>query len=356
MDWQQRSFRVGMGIIACAAVFRLLGGGAAAPVADFFTQPQTASFLLYLQTGRVVRTALDLSEPPPTEPPTQPPAEPPTEPPTESPTESPTEPPTEPSTQPPDTSYPAFSQEDASLVSISNRCGYDADIPALLLSELEWDLTGTEPAVLILHTHATESYTKADGEDYTESSGYRTLDEAYNMVSVGDHLAELLEKNGIHVIHDRTLHDYPSYNDAYDNARNSMEDYLSQYPTVRLVLDIHRDAASTANGQLRTQAQVDGKSSAQLMMVVGTDGTGLAHPNWPENMALAIKLTALLEKTWPGLTRPISFRAQRFNQDLSTGALIVEVGAAGNSHTEALTAVEALAKAITALSHGTQVS
>ena len=88
------------------------------------------------------------------------------------------------------------------------------------------------------------------------------------------------------------------------------------------------------------------------MMVVGTNANGLHHPNWQKNMAFAIKLHALLEKENPGICRPISFRAERFNQDLSPGALIVEVGAAGDTLSQALTAVTALGEAITALSSG----
>ena len=97
-----------------------------------------------------------------------------------------------------------------------------------------------------------------------------------------------------------------------------------------------------------------GQASAQLMMVVGTDANGLDHPNWHENMALAVKLHAQLEKNTPGICRPISFRSQRFNQDLSTGALIVEVGAAGNTHGEAMEAVRLLAQAVIELSQGTK--
>ena len=90
-------------------------------------------------------------------------------------------------------------------------------------------------------------------------------------------------------------------------------------------------------------------AAAQLMLVVGT-----RQEDWQSNMALAVKLTALLEKRHPGITRPISFRTQRFNQDLLPGALLVEVGAAGNSHPEAMEAARQLADAVAALGKGTQ--
>ena len=172
------------------------------------------------------------------------------------------------------------------------------------------------------------------------------------MLSIGDRVAQILEAAGISVIHDRTLHDYPSYNGSYLDAREAMESYLAQYPSIRLVLDLHRDAAEDGDGQMDTSAQVNGAESAQVMLVVGTDEGGLEHPQWQDNLSLALKLGVQLERLYPGICRPISLRTERFNQDLSAGALLIEVGAAGNTHAEALTAAEALAQAIAALAQG----
>ena len=86
------------------------------------------------------------------------------------------------------------------------------------------------------------------------------------------------------------------------------------------------------------------------MAVVGTNGSGLHHPNWQKNMALALKLHVQLERMYPGITRPISLRSQRFNQDLLPGAMLIEVGAAGNTQAQALQAADCLATAIIALS------
>ena len=247
---------------------------------------------------------------------------------------------------------PAFSPEDAVLTDIYYACGLRPDVQALLTQPLSWDLADGDPAVLILHTHTTESYTQGR-EPYVETSDYRTLDEGYNMLSIGARVEQILEENGICVLQDRNLHDYPSYNGSYTDARKSIADYLEKYPTIRLVLDLHRDASGGAE-QLRTLARVDGEPSAQLMLVMGTDAAGQAHENWQENFHLALKLQAQLERQVPGITRPTILRAQRFNQDLSPGALLVEVGAAGNTHPEALRAAEELAKAIVALSKGTK--
>ena len=233
-------------------------------------------------------------------------------------------------------------------------CGYRADLQTVLLDHIDWQLNSGEPTVLILHSHATESYTRQPGEAYLETDAYRTTDTAYNMVAVGDILAAQLEAMGIVVIHDRENHDYPSYSAAYGNSRKSVEAYLQQYPSIQVVLDLHRDAADLdSGGQLTTQAVVNGRSSAQIMLVVGTNAGGRNHPQWEENMALALKLHAQLEKLYPGLCRPLGCRTERFNQDLSTGALLVEIGAAGDTLEEALVTVEALAEAISALALGT---
>jgi stage II sporulation protein P len=232
-------------------------------------------------------------------------------------------------------------------------CGYRADPAALLQRPLNWKLLDDAPTVLIFHSHATESYTRQEGEDYLSDGDYRTQNTDHNMVAVGALLAQQLRDRGIGVIHDRQLHDYPSYSMAYTNARASVERYLQEYPSICLVLDLHRDAALNPDGsQFATSATVNGIASAQLMLVAGTDWTGGSHPNWEENLSLAMKLQVLLEQKNPGLTRPNLLRGCVFNQDLLAGMLIVEVGTAGNSLAEALTAMPPLADAIAILSAG----
>lgn len=174
------------------------------------------------------------------------------------------------------------------------------------------------------------------------------------MLSIGDAVGEILENGGIGVIHDRTLHDHPSYNDAYHSSRKSVQQYLQQYPSIRLILDLHRDASGGTGGQLVTVGSVGGVRSAQLMLVVGTDEKSGSHPLWRENLSLALKLTAVLERENPGLCRSVNLRAQRFNQDLSPGCLLVEVGAAGNTHAEALLAAQALARGILEIAEGVE--
>ena len=248
---------------------------------------------------------------------------------------------------------PAFGEQEESLVQVNAQ--WQVDTLSLLQQPLDWQLKGENPTVLILHTHATESY-EPDGT-YQESSPYRTMDEAHNMLSVGDRVAELLEEGGIRVIHDRTFHDYPSYNNAYGNARQTIADYLAQYPSLCLVLDLHRDAAEDGNGKQKVStATVEGKTAAQLMLVMGSDKGSLSYPDWERNLALAVKLQARLQQKYPGLCKPIKLGTYRYNQDLSTGALLVEVGTAGNTHAQALTAAEFLAQGILDLANGANLS
>lgn len=339
MDHQQWSLRFGTSVIICALLLRLTATGFFQPMADFLAKPNIAAFLIYLETGRNVRFspssevlevfAYESAVP-----------------------EFALW--TVPETLPEETvPLPVFCAADAEGIKFKNGSGLKYDAAELIEMPLQWDLTAAEPTVLILHTHATESYTKSAGENYKESAAFRTLNEAYNMVSVGEHLAQLLENGGITVVHDRQLHDYPSYSGSYNHARKAMETHLKENPSICLVLDLHRDASGDLKNQMRTKATVDGKASAQIMLVVGTNGTGLKHPNWKENLALALKLQVQMERCAPGICRNLNLRGQRFNQDKSPGALLVEVGAAGNTHEEALTAVEVLAQAILDLAHGT---
>ena len=244
---------------------------------------------------------------------------------------------------------PVFGQAETALVQVSSQ--WEVDTLALLQAPLHWELRGEAPTVLIVHTHTTESYENTQG--YAQTTPYRTLEEDYNMLSIGDAVARRLEQAGIGVIHDRTLYDYPSYSDAYQNAREGIRAQLVQNPTICLVLDLHRDAAQDETGkQIARTATVEGEQTAQLMLVMGSDKGALTHEQWQKNLSLAMKLHAQLEKARPGLCRPIRLQASRYNQDLSPGALLVEVGSAGNTHEEALRGAEYLAEGIIALANG----
>lgn len=321
MAQNDRALRVGLTAVACALVFRLCSMTLPERLVSQLLQPNTAAFLIYLETGRRVRFSPSYQDYSPYF------------------MESS-------SVMAPDESLPAFSEsQDVEMKNFSSK---HPDLKELLSRPLTWQLRTDEPTVLILHTHATESY-QPSGQGYKQLAPWRTLDESCNMLSIGERVAELLEAGGVHVLQDRTLHDYPSYNNSYIDARSTLSDYMARYPSIRLVLDLHRDATDSSQNQLRTVTQVGGNPTAQLMVIVAAK-----HPDYETNLSLGAKLHLQLEQQAPGITRPLQLSAQRFNQDLCPGALLVEVGAAGNSHAEALRAADQLANAILALAGGTQ--
>lgn len=322
-----RVLRTGAAAIALAVVLKIF---TSVPLpTKLFNAQSVSRWVIYLETGRILGETVPATQA--TEP---------------TPTVIEKEPPEEPRRL-------SFSPSDGDLVNI--RSSWDCALTPreLVMEPLDWDLTGDKPTVLIYHTHAMESYTPQTGEDYTEEVPFRTADLDYNMVSIGTRLAELLENAGISVLHDTTLHDAASYNGSYASSRETVEKYLAQYPSIRLVLDIHRDAAEDGSGhQVATTAETAQGDTARLMLVLGSEAGGLYNPNWQENYALAVKLQAVLEQESPGLCRELHLTDQRYNQDLSPGALLIEVGAAGNSHDEALRAMTPLAEAIAALAKG----
>ena len=203
------------------------------------------------------------------------------------------------------------------------------------------------PQVLILHTHGSEAYTMPPGLEYEPTSECRTTDCTCNVVRVGDELAGVLEAAGLTVVHDTTLHDYPEYSGAYDRSLTTAKAYLEQYPSIQFILDVHRDAISDGNGGMyKVVSDVAGQNAAQLSFVVGTDGGGLEHPLWQENLKIAAAITQCLAEDYPTLMRPITVRNSRYNQHLTTGTLLVEVGAAGNSLDEALLSARLLGNAL----------
>ena len=231
-------------------------------------------------------------------------------------------------------------------VSIYNHTGYTVDIPALLENAPTLSMEGEGPKVLIYHSHATEAY-EMDGTDVYEPSGdHRTLDTNYNMVRVGEEMKAVFEAAGIGVVHDTTLYDYPSYNDAYTRSLEGAKENLEKYPSIVLAIDVHRDALVANDGTIYKVVAGTVDNCAQVMMVMGTDEQGHAHPNWKVNLAMALKLQQALCDKWSTLARPVVLRPTSFSQFLSTGMLLVEVGTHGNTLEEAITAARLYTRTI----------
>lgn len=243
-----------------------------------------------------------------------------------------------------------FSAQEADAISVVGACTYSYDKTSLLQQPLCADFQQDGPQVLIVHTHTTEAYSREAGQNYEELVNARTLDERYNMIRVGQEVAAVLESHGIGVVHDTTINDYPSYNGSYDRMKTIIEENLAQYPTIQMVLDIHRDAAADEAGNpLPLTTTIQAEEYAKIMLVVGTDEGGLYHPNWQQNLSCALKLQALLNRDWADLCRSLDLRQERFNQNQTPCSLLVEFGTDGNTLAQALLSANAFGQALSEL-------
>ena len=227
-----------------------------------------------------------------------------------------------------------------------NRTSLDVDLAAAAAATVPITLPEEGPQILIVHTHGSEAYTPDGSDVYTPSdNNTRTLDNNYNMVRVGTEMEKVFTEMGLGVVHDTTLYDYPQYNGAYDRSAQAVKAYLEQYPTIRIVLDVHRDALIGEDGTVyKAVTTVDGTSTAQVMLVLGSSEGG-EHPNWMENLTLACKIQNGMNTLYPTLARPMTMRSSRYNQQLCSGSLLVEVGTHGNTLQEALAGARLFARA-----------
>ena len=205
-----------------------------------------------------------------------------------------------------------------------------------------------EPQVLILHTHATEDYRLSAGLWFTPGDGSRSTDRNLNMCAVGRVMADTLNAAGLNTLHDETLNDYPSYTGSYANSRAVVQQYLAQYPSIRIVLDVHRDAIETESGsRMAPVCTVQGRQAAQVMLICGSDnGTTVTLPNWRQNLRFAAAWERAMEGRYPGFTRSVLLGYRFYNQDLTTGSLLIEIGGHGNNLNEALYAGQLAAKGL----------
>ena len=229
---------------------------------------------------------------------------------------------------------------------IKNETGYWVDAAQILSEGPGLTLPAEGPQILIIHTHASEAYTQAGVDRYAASDNSRTEDTQFNVVRIGDELAEILTEAGLNVVHDRGIYDYPSYTGSYARAEAAIAQYLDSFPDIRVVLDIHRDALGSGDVVYKTMAEEEGNVASQIMLLVGTDESGLEHPFWRGNLAFALYLQNAVNSAFPTLMRPVLLVSQRYNQQLTPGSLIVEVGSSGNTLREALAAIRLFGRAV----------
>lgn len=201
------------------------------------------------------------------------------------------------------------------------------------LFERNVDLTKKSDPLLIYCSHTSETYDNSENFKFDYTGNYRTKDAKYNMLSVASIMSNTLKDKGLTTIFDTTPHDYTSYDNAYKNSMKTINTNLEKYSRFGVMIDVHRDAASDLS--FGPTVTINGKTTAKLMLVVGVGYSGYPNKYWEENLTLALKIAKLGEEMYPGLFRHVLVRDARYNQHLSPGSILVEVGATGNTLEEA---------------------
>lgn len=237
-------------------------------------------------------------------------------------------------------------------VYIKNSTGLNIDIKSLLDSKLAFNIQkNSSPQVLIVHTHTTESFMLEDRDYYTSSDLSRRTDESKNMVKLGSIVAKKLNSAGIKTLHVKTKHDYPNYNGSYSRAADTICSYLKKYPSIKIVIDMHRDAVTSgASDKIKLTTDINGKKAAQIMLVMGSQsGTVKNFPKWKENLKLAVKMQQTFEVMYPKLARPLSLTSKNYNESLTTGSVLLEMGTDANTLDEAMYSAELVGNALVSL-------
>lgn len=209
---------------------------------------------------------------------------------------------------------------------------------------------GDPPQILIVHTHATESYMLEERDYYTKSDASRSTEADKNMIKIGETVAAKAAEAGYAVLHDKTLHDYPSYSGSYNASKKTIKSYLSSYPSIKIVIDIHRDAVADGDDKVKLVKEIDGKKAAQVMLVQGSQtGNVEGYPDWRQNMRLSMLFHQTIEQMYPGLARPILLTSKLYNQHLTNGSMLIEMGTDANTLDEAIYSAELVGNALSKL-------
>ena len=224
-------------------------------------------------------------------------------------------------------------------VQIKNGTKYDLTEEILTPN---FELTNKKD-IIIYHTHTCESYTPTENYNYEQTGTYRTTDLNYTVARVGDELTNYLTNYGYNVVHDKTYHDYPAYTGSYGRSMNTITNIMKSGTNAQMIIDLHRDAVG-ANNNYAPKVKIGEEYAAQLMFVIGTDGGGLTHSQWVQNLKYAIKIVEKGNELYPGLFKPIMVRNSRYNQHVAKAATIMEIGATGNTMDQCLNSMKYLSK------------
>lgn len=215
----------------------------------------------------------------------------------------------------------------------------------ILNKKLGFNLDTDEPLILIFHTHGSETYKGDKG----------------SVIDVGEYLKEQLE-NTYHIktIHDKTVYDQIDgeldRNRAYNFAGEGVSQTLKENPSVKIVMDLHRDSVDES---IDLVTDINGKKTAQIMFFNGVSykkGVGeidyLENPNKEYNLATSLQMQLLAAKYFNGLTRKIYIKGYRYNLHLTKRSMLIEVGAQNNTLEQAKNAMLPLADLLYRLAKG----
>lgn len=224
------------------------------------------------------------------------------------------------------------------------------DVEKVLSEPLGLSIDKSKPAVLIFHSHTSESYETIERDWYAKGDSSRSYDENLNVVRVGTEISNYLNKLGYTVIHDKTIHD-KNYKGSYPHSRETVKRILKENPEISIALDIHRDSISLENGdKVKPTFSAGGKKAAQIMIVTGAEeGKVENFPDWEYNLRFALRLQQKCETMFPGFTRPALFSQRKYNMDLTRFSLLIEVGGEANTLEEACYSGRMLASALASL-------
>lgn len=230
-------------------------------------------------------------------------------------------------------------------VQINNKTNTSINILEFLKAEIPFKIETGAPQVLILHTHTTESYMPYNRDYYTATDLSHSNDETKNMVAIGTVFERKLNAAGIKTIHSKVVHDYPSYSGSYDKSAETINAVLKEHKSIKVVLDLHRDSISDGSGgKIKPVVEIGGKNAAQVMLVMGNN-----FDSWKNNFSLAARFHQTMQVMYPGLARPISLYNKKYNQNLSNGAMLIEIGTDANTLDEALYGAQLAANALVCL-------
>ncbi len=236
-------------------------------------------------------------------------------------------------------------------VYINNKTGEKIDIAADLSGRLGFEVTKSkEPQILIYHTHTTEAFMDDESQYYTDFDEPRTTDSEKNIVKIGEIIKEQLENAGYKVVHDKTIHDYPAFSGSYNRSADTVNKALKEYPSIKIAIDVHRDTITSGNDKIAPVVNVNGREAAQVMLVMGSQtGSVKDYPNWRQNLRLATKLQYIFESNYPQFARAMLLKSAKYNQHLTTGSILLEVGSDANTFEQAKYSAQLIGQSLTVL-------